>query len=157
MDCRSSIDAPAHSSLRISTEHHDYPYTLSVASATSSSTSSVFSLDAPSSQSSVSSTSTSWENENDNTFLIYQADSRLTTAAITAHNSTATLREIKSTQSVVPVAPEARQHPRRTQPQVACNGASAAAGPRAPPSLVRQSERKDNFVEALVGELILLL
>ncbi|KAL9578382.1 MAG: hypothetical protein Q9212_005753 [Teloschistes hypoglaucus] len=148
MDCRSSIDAPAHSSLRISTENHDCPDTLSVASSAASSTSSVFSLDAPSSQGSVSSTSTSWENENDNTFLIYQADSRLTTAAITAHNSSETLRDIKplpiSSHSVNRVAPEARRHPRRTQIQITCYG------PRGPPSLVRQSERKDNFVEGLV-------
>ncbi|KAL8688902.1 MAG: hypothetical protein Q9218_005299, partial [Villophora microphyllina] len=141
-------------SLRITTEDHEYPYTLSIASSASSSAASVFSLDAPSSQSSVSSTSVSWENENDNALLILQADSRLTASAITAHNSTATLREAKlgptPIESIVPVAPESRQHPRRTQPHVVCNGSSTAAGPRPPPSLVRQSERKDNFVEGLV-------
>ena len=53
--------------------------------------------------------------------------------------------------------PEQRQHPRRTQPSAeGCSG-SGAPYPRPPPSLIRQSERKENFVDSLVGKLIHLL
>lgn len=160
MDCRSDIDAPAHSSLRISTENHNHPYALSIASSASSSTSSVFSLDAPSSQSSVSSTSTSWESEQDNAYLLNHPASRQPVPHASVQEVTITSyqpkpRHIQSFQSNL-VASECRQHPRRTQPQAQPNGCSATAGPRPPPSLVRQSERKDNFVESLVGKLSLL-
>jgi hypothetical protein len=46
-----------------------------------------------------------------------------------------------------PVPPEMRQHPRRTN-SLAANGSSA----RPPPCLLRQSERKVNFVDNLVGK-----
>lgn len=160
MDCRSDIDALAHSSLRISTENHNHPYTLSIASSASSSTSSVFSLDAPSSQSSVSSSSTSWEIEQDNAYLLNHAASRQPVPSTTAQEVTISAFQPKArpvhSQQFNPVSSEYRQHPRRTQPQAQINGCSTAACPRPPPSLVRQSERKDHFVENLVGKLSLL-
>lgn len=177
MDCSSIIDAQAHSSLRISTEHHEIASSPSLASSPSSSTSSVFSFDAPSSQSSVSSASSSWDSENDASYLLSHAvlrqplssDSALhaaaTTSTTTSTTSTTTTPAAAATaapapppticqiQSFNPVASECRQHPRRTQPQAQTDGCSTATIPRPPPSLVRQSERKDNFVESLVGEL----
>lgn len=160
MDCRSDIDALAHSSLRISTENHNHPYALSIASSASSSTSSVFSLDAPSSQSSVSSSSTSWESEQDNAYLLNHAALRQPVPSTTAQEVTISAFQPKArpvhNQQFVPVSTEYRQHPRRTQPQAQINGCSTATRPRLPPSLVRQSERKDHFVEGLVGKLSLL-
>lgn len=154
MDCRTDIDASAHSSLRISTENHNHPYALSIASSASSSTSSVFSFDAPSSQSSVSSTSTSWESEQDNAYLLNHAVSRQPVSHASLQEVTTTSYQPKPRHipNLPPsaVASESRQHPRRTQPQAPPNGCSATAGPRPPPSLVRQSERKDTFVESLV-------
>lgn len=160
MDCRSDIDAPAYSSLRISTENHNHPYALSIASSASSSTSSVFSLDAPSSQSSVSSTSSSWESEQDNTYFLNHSVSRqpvqyAPSEEVTVPSYQAKPRPTQNVQ-VNAVASECRQHPRRTQPQAQVNGCQTTTGLRPPPSLVRQSERKDNFVESLVGKLSLL-
>lgn len=54
------------------------------------------------------------------------------------------------------LAPEVRKHPRRTQqlnPLDTQAGTTTAACSRIPPPLVRQSERKDNFVDSLVGKL----
>ena len=161
MDCSAHIDAPAHSSLRISTENHNHPYALSITSSASSSTSSVFSLDAPSSQSSVSSTSTSWESEQDAAYLLNHAASREPVSYASVQEATVITsyqpkpRPVQNNQFNA-VASESRQHPRRTQPQNQPNGCSTAAGAKPPPSLVRQSERKDNFVESLVGKLSLL-
>lgn len=156
MDCRPDIDASAHSSLRISTDYQNHPYTLSIASSASSSTSSVFSLDAPSSQSSVSSTSTSWESEQDNAYLLNYAVSRQPVQHASSQGPTLPACSVKprpaQNQQFNPVASECRQHPRRTQPQAQLSGCPTATGPRPPPSLVRQSERRDNFVEGLVGK-----
>ena len=49
---------------------------------------------------------------------------------------------------------EQRQHPRRTQPSAELCSGSGAPYPRPPPSLIRQSERKENFVDSLVGKLV---
>lgn len=54
------------------------------------------------------------------------------------------------------IAPEARKHPRRTQRLTSCesqDGKTTTTGPRPPATLVRQSDRKDNFVDSLVGKL----
>lgn len=95
-------------------------HTTSVASSASSSVSSVFSLDSVSSVSSVGST---WES----------GASRESSCGFKPAGK--------------PVAPELRQHPRRTQRTV-----SGGACPRPPPSLVSQNERKVSFVDRLVGE-----
>ena len=144
MDCRSPIDAPAHSPLRTSTE--DYT-TCTISPSSSSPTSSIFSFDAASSQGSVSSTSS---NEDDNSSALPHS---------TIYPSCGPSGEVQyrvnpglqHTQGTYAIAVHSRQHPRRTQPQPI--GCVTSTGPRPPPSLVRQSERKDNFVEGLVGEL----
>ena len=154
MDCGADINASAPSSLRISTENHNHPYALSIASSASSSTSSVFSIDAPSSQSSVS--SGSWEGEQDNSYFVHPSTIRqpvsVTAAADVTIRSYATKPRPTQPLPQHPVASECRQHPRRTQPPVQQNGSAANSGPRPPPPLVRQSERKDNFVDSLVGK-----
>lgn len=113
-----------------------HPYTSSsVSSSASSSSSSVFSLDGLSAQGSVSSTSTNpvdvvWENDGES-----RPRERVGLKA-------------PCRPADLPVAPELRKHPRRTGVQ-ASNGAATA---RPPPTLVRQSDRKVNFVDNLVGK-----
>jgi hypothetical protein len=55
-----------------------------------------------------------------------------------------------------PVPPELRKHPRRTSNHVSQSNGVSSACPRPPPSLVRQCERKVNFVDNLVGKSCLL-
>lgn len=121
-----------------------------------SSPDSAFSLDASSSQSSVSSildrwSNSAWSNGNDSPdFNIGASVSSNHEVVITSYNWRPGSRP-----QVPTVALDSRQHPRRTQRysfrkeddkiETQC--------PRAPPSLVRQSERKDNFVDSLVGKL----
>jgi hypothetical protein len=59
---------------------------------------------------------------------------------------------VSRAQPQIAVAPELRVHPRRTRPSAAPNAHGSAAAARPPPSLVRQCDRKDNFVESLVGK-----
>ncbi|KAJ5092632.1 hypothetical protein NUU61_007502 [Penicillium alfredii] len=120
---------------------HAHPYASSISSSASSSSSSVFSLDAAS-QSSISSAVTNpvdviWENNGD---------------AQVGRNQNGTCPRA-SVKCAVPkldgsVPPELRQHPRRTN-SFAASGASGASA-RPPPCLLRQSERKVNFVDNLV-------
>ena len=119
----------------------------SVSSSASSSSSSVFSLDAASTQSSVSSTATNpvdviWEHENDSLGGRH---------SLSHHGSQGSLRGCVSKPAPdAPVAPELRKHPRRTNSYV--TQSNGAPGARPPPCLMRQSERKVNFVDNLVGE-----
>ena len=169
MVCISDRDTTAPSSLRISTHHH--PYDLPTSSPTSSS-SSVFSIDAPSSQSSVPSSSTDslnaiWELESDASYFSRRPHHQvIPTSADEAVRIPTYVTKCAAPRLQPPrqfneaVAPESRQHPRRTQhlTEVASqNGGSATCCPRPPPSLVRQCERKDNFVDSLVGKLMCLL
>ncbi|PYH97723.1 hypothetical protein BO71DRAFT_465938 [Aspergillus ellipticus CBS 707.79] len=121
-----------------------HPYASSISSSASSSSSSVFSLDGVSAQSSISSSSSTsvdviWENEGE-----HPAGGRGFAAANGARGC---LRGVapKATEPAVP--PELRKHPRRTNGSVQPNGVSCA---RPPPCLLRQSERKVNFVDNLV-------
>lgn len=151
----------APGSLRLSTSTH--PYGSSIASSASSSASSIVSLDAPSSQSSVASSSTSslnavWENENEDEHLSNDRSSQ-DCATISSHSPDITPSVAKHVQpgAQLPckaVAPEARKHPRRTHRLPPINVNNGVSGPCArPPALVRQCERKDNFVDCLVGKL----
>lgn len=155
MDCISTINAQAHSSLRTSTDNHEHGYAHSLASSPTSSTSSIFSFDAPSSQSSVSSTSSSWDSENETPSLNQAVPHQhsIYTAVTAVQDFKPTIVQIDPANAV---ASESRQHPRRTQPPAQPNGPLANTVPRPPPSLVRQSDRKDNFVESLVGKLRML-
>jgi len=169
MICISDRESTAPSSLRITTHHHLYdPPT----SSPTSSSSSVFSIDAPSSQSSVPSSSTDslnaiWEDESDASYFSRRPNHQV----IPTSADEAVINPKYPTKRAGPclqpprqldeaVALESRQHPRRTQylTKIASqNGGSAASCPRPPPSLVRQCERKDNFVDSLVGKLTWLL
>lgn len=116
--------------------HHAHPYASSISSSASSSSSSVFSLDCVSS--SISSTSTNpvdviWENEE---------QGRNTNGALPRAMPKG---PAPKADGVVPS--ELRTHPRRTN-----SYASSAPSARPPPCLLRQSERKVNFVDNLVGK-----
>lgn len=121
-----------------------HPYASSVSSSASSSSSSIFSLDGVSGQSSISSTSTNpadviWEND---------GDSLPARPSYSQHHLQASVRgNIPKLDPPVPA--ELRKHPRRTNSYVIQNGVPC---PRPPPCLMRQSERKVNFVDNLVGE-----
>ncbi|PWY83536.1 hypothetical protein BO70DRAFT_403795 [Aspergillus heteromorphus CBS 117.55] len=123
---------------------HPYASSISSSASSSSSSSSVFSLDGVSAQSSISSSSSTsvdviWENDGE-----YQAGGR---GFAGAHGARGCLRGgvPKVTEPAVP--PELRKHPRRTDSSIQSNGVSCA---RPPPCLLRQSERKVNFVDNLV-------
>ena len=107
-------------------------------SSSSSSSSSVFSLDAASQ--SISSVSTNpvdviWENDNEPV-----------RPSLYSRHSQGSLNAPKVDP---PVPAELRKNPRRSSSYVVQNGAPCA---RPPPCLMRQSERKVNFVDNLVGE-----
>ena len=139
-----------------------HSYSPSTASTTSSTSDSAFSIDAPSSQSSESSESwpaaadhSSWPNDPEDQYTQNSHGSlQVQEEEIVAGGVLyVTSRGLKCSQAV---APESRQHPRRTRRLDSYNShvgqlSTACAVP--PPSLVRQSERKDNFVDSLVGKL----
>ena len=160
------LDIDAYASWPHHPHNKDYPYSPSLASTASSSSSSVFSLDAPSSQSSASSSagwsSSAWNSENENETHYF------TNRHISRRSNLDSSDEELIITSYLPCAqpqahppPEAvaltsRQHPRRTQrlnSYESQDGKSVSSCPRPPPSLVRQSERKENFVDSLVGKL----
>lgn len=139
-----------------------HPYGSSVASSASSSTSSVFSLDAASSQTSSSSTSSSGQRgwDSDDSWARPQAAAPVRPNGCPAIvepiapnggisrsqvsrwcESQVSLPSLRSMD--VPVPAELRQNPRRC---------STAANYRAPPALIRQSERTVKFVDSLVGK-----
>ncbi|KAK2834831.1 hypothetical protein FQN49_006873 [Arthroderma sp. PD_2] len=118
--------------------HQTCPYASSLASSASSSASSVFSLDAVSSQTSVASSSCTsadvvWENE-------IPADAQEKKTAATNDAARTSAKGCYSKVGETDVSTGLRQHPRRT------------AATRPPPTLVRQCERKTNFVDSLVGK-----
>ncbi|QQK44331.1 G1/S-specific cyclin Pcl5, putative [Penicillium digitatum] len=130
----------SHPSSQMTASHHAHPYASSISSSASSSSSSVFSLDCVSSQSSISSTSTNpvdviWENES-NSQLAGRNPNGACPRAFTKGPAS-------KGDGVVP--PELRMHPRRTN-----SYSSSAPSARPPPCLLRQSERKVNFVDNLV-------
>ncbi|EED15338.1 G1/S-specific cyclin Pcl5, putative [Talaromyces stipitatus ATCC 10500] len=142
-----SLSDPSHQRKTVTS----YPYSSSVGSSASSSSSSVFSLDCVSTQSSISSSSTTavdviWENDESG-----ESSGRgLPHSENASHCLRNSLRGLPSKVTECPVPPELRKNPRRTAcPTATANGASASC-PRLPPSLVRQCDRKVNFVDSLV-------
>lgn len=137
------------------TQDATHPYGSSVASSASSSTSSVFSLDAASSQTSTSSTSSSGHRgwDSDDSWARSQAPAPVRSNGCSAApnggisrsqisrwcESQGPLPSLKSIDAPLPA--EMRQNPRRCPTAVSC---------RAPPALVRQSERTVKFVDSLV-------
>ena len=133
--------------------------TISFKSSVSSSESSIFPSEAPCSQSSASSswTTPSWTQENHN------AIERTPTGSSNVSKENIQSRSYRpsglsqGSECIKAVALEARQHPRRTQrlySQDSQDGSSSTSCLRSPPALVRQSERKHNFVDSLVGKLV---
>lgn len=127
-------------SSQLPASHHAHPYASSISSSASSSSSSVFSLDCVSSQSSISSTSTNpvdviWENESNSQLAGRNPNGACPRAFAKGPAS--------KVDGVVPS--ELRTHPRRTN-----SYSSSAPSARPPPCLLRQSERKVNFVDNLV-------
>jgi hypothetical protein len=127
------------------TYHHEGPYNPSIASSASSSSSSVWS--SVSSQSSETSDDSSVHSTN------ISADSEISDSY--CYSSQPSYQPTSCDQGIAPticwpnsandsVIPEHRPNPRRT---------SAASRSGCPPSLVRQSDRKVNFVDSLVGKI----
>ena len=144
----------------------NYPYTPSIASSASSSSSSVFSsTDAQSSQSSapssVKSATANWEPENsgvehglanhDPLSFNTNQDPVINSAQTSQPTVTITTRQLPLLQGENTAPQESQVHPRRTQPLADSQDGKPSARP--PPALVRQCDRKDNFVESLVGKL----
>ena len=122
-----------------------HPYAAPLSSSASSSTSSVFS-DAASQTSSASSTSShsNWDSEE---WSRNQASAMDAASLAYPQYQPAVCREpvperLPSLRTEFLAPPEQRQNPRRS---------SAAVNQRPPPQLVRQSDRKVNFVDCLVG------
>ena len=158
---RADFDAPLRGSTCSTNQNHPYEY--SSASSVSSSSSSIFSQDDRSSQSSAPSSSKSflnvpWDSEPSGTYAnellkVQPYDAEALQTSIQPQSQTATACTV---QADCQVPKELRQHPRRTQltTQVSSDGeAPSSSCIRPPPPLVRQCDRKDNFVENLVGEL----
>lgn len=134
-----------------------YPYSPS-ASSTSSSTFSTSSVDAPSSQSSTSSISADWSGSTYTENQYYYNRDTYSQSGNESSNEEVTISSYapRSRSFNGVVDSDLRQHPRRTQrlnSSESQDGNSTSQCPRAPPALVRQSERKDNFVDSLVGKL----
>lgn len=140
-----SLSDPSH-------QKRPHPYSSSVGSSASSSSSSIFSLDCVSIQSSISSSSTTavdviWENESGES-----SGRGLPHSDNASHCLQNSLRGAASKVTECPVPPELRRHPRRTACPTATSNGTSTSCPRLPPPLVRQCDRKVNFVDSLVGK-----
>lgn len=142
---------PTNLGLQYNKAPHAHPYASSIASSASSSSSSVFSLDGISSISSASTNPVDviWENE---------GESQVTGRGLPPSNEASLRCPRGSAQGGAPkvtdaAAPELRKHPRRTNSYVTQSNGGCCSRP--PPCLMRQSERKVNFVDNLVGRSML--
>ncbi|MCJ1333700.1 hypothetical protein MMC10_010400 [Thelotrema lepadinum] len=158
-------DVSQRSSLRNLT--NNYPYTPSIASAASSSASSLFSADGKSSQSSAPSSAKGSSPIYDSDGYNFQsvgnneyANSQANIYGFSQDPQSIRIQQQNAihVQQILPsenaVAPELRINPRRTQaPLVQTDDGESKARTRTIPALVRQDNRKDNFVESLVGKL----
>lgn len=126
------------SSAFIST-YQNNTYSSSLESLTSTSSGSVWSA-----VSSQSSTSTSPTNTSDSDSTDVYCLSRPSAACDTAVRFTSPWPRQSTQQAAAAIPQELRQNPRRT------SGSATRSG--APPTLVRQAERKVNFVDNLVGK-----
>ena len=156
---REEIDAPLRGS---NSTIQCYPYECSSASmcSSSSSSSSIFSQDDRSSQSSAPSSSKSflnipWDSDPSVTYELPKVQPRETEATQASVKTFSQDATVSTHRAENQVPKELRQHPRRTQPVVLAgsDGEPLSATCIRPPPLVRQCERKDSFVENLVGEL----
>lgn len=150
---KSDNNLPALSSPGLSPRSH--PYSSSIASPASSSSSSLFSIDAPSSHSSAGSSSSRspcaiWENENE-IECSSKDDGSYKPSARTWKLSDPSDTKAQSPELEILHAISATiAHPRRSNRTG--GGACARSLLRPPPPLVRQCERKESFVDSLVGK-----
>jgi hypothetical protein len=133
-------------------QHATFPYAISIASSASSSSSSVFSLDGVSSQSSISSTSTGsvdviWENGSSGSECQQAGRGTQNSSDLNSFVPRQNVGGVAAKVADTAVPLELRQNSRRTNQ----NGCSST-GPKPPPTLVRQCERKVSFVDNLVGK-----
>jgi len=124
------------------TSFRNGPYSSSIASSASSSTASVWS-DAASSVSDDSSVAGSSDNETSET---YCCASQPAPSFTTCEQGISAATYWPTQKVQVDVAPAQRTHPRRTSV-----GSTTRTG--CPPALVRQCDRKVNFVDSLVGKI----
>ncbi len=124
------------------TSYRNGPYSSSIASSASSSTASVWS-DTASQSSDDSSVTGSSDNETSET---YCCTSQPAPSFTTCEQGISVATYWPKHKVQVEGAPAQRQHPRRTSV-----GSTARTG--CPPTLVRQSDRKVNFVDSLVGKI----
>ena len=122
------------------------PYSSSLASSASSSSASVWSDAA--SQSSDDSSVTDASSETSETYYCTSHPAPSFTTTNNTCEQAISISTLWPKQKVpVEVAPEPQRHPRRTS-------VSASARSQCPPSLVRQCDRKVNFVDSLVGKIL---
>ncbi len=157
------FDQSEANSIRMNSTYH--PYSSSIASSASSSSSSVFSADSVSSQISISSVSSSsshvvWGTEDTGSYFPSENDTphhagSTYTSDVTKVDPGCDASAVNHIDSAV--IANLRQHPRRTKPLAQHGqeqGIATTECPRPPPSLVRQCDRKVNFVDNLVGKLL---
>ena len=125
------------------TSYRNGPYSSSIASSASSSTASVWSDVASQSSDDSSVTGSSSDNETSET---YCCTSQPAPSFTTCEQGISVATYWPKHKVQVEVAPAQRQHPRRT-----CVGSTTRTG--CPPTLVRQCDRKVNFVDSLVGKI----
>ena len=158
---RADFDAPLRGSTYPTIQN--YSYECPSASSACSSSSSIFSQDDRSSQSSAPSSSKSflnvpWDSELPAAYVNepLKAQPNEAEAAQTSIQSLPQSTATCASQTDCQVPKELRQNPRRTQSAAQANsdgGAPVSGCIRPPPPLIRQCDRKDNFVDSLVGEL----
>lgn len=128
------------------TSYQNGPYSSSLASSASSSAASVWSDTASQSSDDSSLTGAPFESQSSQT---YNGTSQPALSSTTSHTGCDSITSDVTSWQKVTLQGEApaqqRQHPRRTS-----IGSATRSG--CPPSLVRQSDRKVNFVDSLVGK-----
>lgn len=151
---KSDNNLPALSSPGLSP--HSHPYSSPIASPASSSSSSLFSIDAPSSQSSAGSSSSrspcaNWDNENETECSSKDDRSYKPSARSWKFSDPSDTKHQKPGLEILHEISVTTAHPRRTNRNA--GEAFARSLLRPPPPLVRQCERKESFVDSLVGKL----
>lgn len=150
MSATSVLGYPSNPSIPHTSQFQFHYSSSQASSASSSSISSFFSTDANSFQSAASSVSSS--------FGYAHLESGCAAGVMTAgagaikNQHTQNTGHCKAKPVEVPLPVECRQNPRRTCNTVANGTTSGVAYAQRPPMLVRQCERKDSFVDGLVGK-----
>ena len=129
------------------------PSTTSNKSTSSPASSTAFSIDAPSSQSSVTSGSSGWSEsgwlvESVNPAYLENAGQ----SSLCNEDRVCWSSQTSSGNPFKTFTPDSRQNPRRTQRLCQHESSTGNNAPLPPPPLVRQCDRKVNFVDSLVGK-----